>query len=274
MRATLFLTASLISIPAALFAAEFWQQKPSAEWSEKDCSRLVSKSPWAKDTAVTMSGGMGQGSGGGEGRGRGGRGGGSAGGGGGMGEIGGAGTAGGGGIGNGGGGGGGRGGAGGGGDMGAQPGPEAPHVIVRWDSSSAVRAAMKRVSMTKSVEEADASAFYIVTVDGIRMPGRGGARGAAQPAQATGPRPMAPEQQDRLKAVTNLTSKGKDALQPGKIDVMTDEDGKMTFRFYFPRSTELSLDDKEVTFQTRVGPAEVKQKFVLKDMTFDGKLAL
>ena len=51
-------------------------------------------------------------------------------------------------------------------------------------------------------------------------------------------------------------------------------EGKMTFRFYFPRSADLSLDDKEVLFQTRVGPMELKQRFVLKDMTFDGKLAL
>jgi hypothetical protein len=48
----------------------------------------------------------------------------------------------------------------------------------------------------------------------------------------------------------------------------------MTIRFYFPRSTDLSLDDKEVAFLTRVGPMEVKQKFVLKEMTFGGKLAL
>ena len=55
MQAKLLLTASIIAIPAALFAADLWQQKKPAEWSEKDCSRLVAKSPWAKDTAVSMS---------------------------------------------------------------------------------------------------------------------------------------------------------------------------------------------------------------------------
>ena len=129
---------------------------------------------------------------------------------------------------------------------------------------------MKRVSMTKSVEDADVQAFYIIAVDGVRLPRRNPNNSETAP----GAHQLPTEQQDRLKAVTNLMAKGKDAIQPGKIDVISEPEGKMTFRFYFPRSTELSLDDKEVTFQTRVGPAEVRQKFVLKDMTFDGKLAL
>jgi hypothetical protein len=186
-----------------------------------------------------------------------------------MGEIGG-----GGGMGSGGGmgGGGGRGG-GGGGEMGTPQIPEAPHVVVRWESSAPVRAAMKKVSLSKSVEDADAQAFYIVSVDGIRMPRRG-----QQPIESNqttpGAHPLPADQQDRLKNATSLTVKGKDPIQPGKIDVVPGDEGKMTFRFYFPRSTDLSLDDKEVQFQTRVGPMALKQKFVLKEMTFDGKLAL
>ena len=256
------LTTSAIVIPAALFAAEFWQQKPAADWSEKDCSRLVAKSPWAKDTPVSIGGGMGQGGGMGDGgRGRGGRGGGAGGGmaGGDMGATGGgAGT----------GAGAGRGGPNG--EMSASQIPDTPHVVVRWDSSLPVRSAMKRVSLSKAVEDADVQAFYIIAVDGLQMPRRNA--GALQP--LPGAHQLPADQQDRLKAVTNLTPKGKEAIQPGKIDLIQEEGGKMTFRFYFPRSTELSLDDKEVSFQTRVGPAEVKQKFVLKDMSFDGKLAL
>ena len=182
-------------------------------------------------------------------------------------------SGGGGGIGAGAGGGGGRGGGRGGGeDAGAQM-PEVPHVVIRWDSAMPVREAMKKVSFSKSVDAEDVKAFYIITIDGIRLPGRG-ARGGGAAQAASGMKQMSPEQQERLKAVTNLTAKTKEAIQPGKIDGMTEEDGKMTLRFYFPRSADFSLDDKEVTFQTRVGPMEVKQKFVLKDMTFDGKLAL
>ena len=274
MQTKLLLSASIIAIPAALFAAEIWQQKPPADWSEKDCSKLVAKSPWAKDTAISMGGmGGGGGTGGGGRGGRGGAGGGAGGGGGGgMGAGGGEGA--GGGIGGGGGmgGGGGRGGAGGGGEMGAQM-PEAPHVVIRWDSAMPVREAMKKVSLSKAVDEEDVKAFYIVTVDGLRFPRRPGAP-ERPAAQASGPRPMPPDQFDTLKNATNLTAKGKDPVQPGKADMALGEDGKMTVRFYFPRSADFSLDDKEVTFQTKHMRMEVKQKFSMKDMTFDGKLAL
>lgn len=254
MQIKLLLSTTIVAIPAALFAAEIWQ-KPAADWSEKDCSKLVARSPWAKDTTVTING-----MGGGRGRG-GGRGGG--GGGGGMGEAAGAGGA---------GGGGGRGGGGGGGEMGAQM-PEAPHVVIRWDSAPPVREAMKKVSMTKAVDDEDSKAFYIVTIDGLPRMGRR-AQALGENPTVTSRKPLPPEEQDRFKAVTNLTAKGKDAVQPAKIDALTAEDGKMTVHFYFPRSADFSLDDREVVFQTRMGPMELKQKFTLKEMTFDGKLAL
>ena len=133
---------------------------------------------------------------------------------------------------------------------------------------------MKRVSLSQSVQDEDVKAFYIITVDGIQMPGgqRGG--GGAQQASA-GPHRLPAEQADRLKAATTLGPKGKDPVNPAQIVVATGENGKMTVRYYFPRSADFSLDDREIVFTTRVGGRmEVKQKFTLKDMTFDGKLAL
>ncbi len=49
------------SIVAWGFApGEFWDDKQPSEWSEKDVQRLLTKSPWAKGSAVEMSfGGMG-----------------------------------------------------------------------------------------------------------------------------------------------------------------------------------------------------------------------
>lgn len=172
---------------------------------------------------------------------------------------------------SGGGGGGGRGGGGGGMENGP---PEVPHVVVRWDSASPMREAMKKVSVSKAVEDEDVKAFYIITVDGIRMPG-GGRNGDSQRApQTSGPRRLPSDQADRLKETTTLAAKGKESISPAQIVAMTGEDGKMTFRYYFPRSADFSLDDKEVVFQTRLMRFEVKQKFLMKDMIFDGKLAL
>jgi hypothetical protein len=145
--------------------------------------------------------------------------------------------------------------------------PDIPHVVVRWDSAAPVVAAMKKVSISKAIEDADLQAFYVITVDGLRSMGR---RGSGDEAG----RQISPEMQERLKSTTNLTPKGKEAIQPGKIDMIPGDEGKMTVRFYFPRSAGLSLDDKEVFFHTTMRGMEVKQKFVLKEMTFDGKLAL
>lgn len=149
--------------------------------------------------------------------------------------------------------------------------PEAPHVIIRWDSAAPVREAMKKVSITKAVDDGDVIAFYIITIDGLPRMGR---RAQTEKPSASPRRPLPPEEQDRFKAVTNLAAKGKEAVQPAKIDALSNEDGRMTIHFYFPRTADFSLDDREVSFSTRLGPMELKQKFNLKDMTFDGKLAL
>jgi hypothetical protein len=44
--------------------------------------------------------------------------------------------------------------------------------------------------------------------------------------------------------------------------------------FYFSRVFPLKLDDKQVTFVTKIGPLEVKCKFTLKDMLYRGNLEL
>jgi len=44
--------------------------------------------------------------------------------------------------------------------------------------------------------------------------------------------------------------------------------------FIFPRKAEFTLDDKEIEFVTRLQTVGIKQKFKLKDMVYNGKLAL
>jgi hypothetical protein len=48
----------------------------------------------------------------------------------------------------------------------------------------------------------------------------------------------------------------------------------MTVYFLFPRSEAITLEDKEVEFETKLGPMEIKRKFKLQDMVFGGKLEL
>ena len=44
--------------------------------------------------------------------------------------------------------------------------------------------------------------------------------------------------------------------------------------FYFSRVLPLSLDDRQVTFVTKMGPLEVKCKFILREMLYRGALEL
>src|SRR5262249_41448856 len=44
--------------------------------------------------------------------------------------------------------------------------------------------------------------------------------------------------------------------------------------FYFSRAETIFPDDKQVTFTTKLGPIEVKARFTLREMMYQGKLAL
>jgi hypothetical protein len=78
---------------------------------------------------------------------------------------------------------------------------------------------------------------------------------------------------ERLKEQSSLTRKGKDPINAARVDGTPSADGT-TLRFYFPRSEPIAVEDKEVVFETKMGPMELKTKFPLKDMVINGKLAI
>jgi hypothetical protein len=245
---------ALISASAVLLAGEFWQDKQPSEWTEKEIQRLKTKSPWAKEAILTMGGGqMGQmDRGGGGGMGGGGRS---------MGGMGGGGM----------GGPGGMGGTGGGvgrtdPGVGANPAAAAPKVVIRWDSAAPLREVAARAGAPEDVKNlADWSKeFYVVTVSGLsnsRYRGGGG--------QET----LDSERTERLKMITVLRIKGKNSVSPARIETFTTPEGPAT-SFLFSRDVPISLDDKELSFETQLGPNSVKMKFTLKDMVYHGKLEL
>ena len=79
--------------------------------------------------------------------------------------------------------------------------------------------------------------------------------------------------QDMLKAGTTLSIKGKDPIHPSSIDIGKGERAS-NVGFKFSRAAAITLDDKEVEFVTKIGQAEVRYKFHLKDMVYNGKLEL
>ena len=131
-------------------------------------------------------------------------------------------------------------------------------VTVRWDSALPVRQARSKQGWPPS-EGAPAS--YILTVAGL--PQAGEYMGAMVAA--------AVERIDQLMAATSITIKGKPALTPEKVEHGNDG---ASLVFTFPRTSPISLDDKEVEFVTKIGAMELKRKFKLKEMIYQGKLAL
>ncbi|QOY87233.1 hypothetical protein [Paludibaculum fermentans] len=239
--------------PIPTWAEEPWAAKKPAEWNEKELQHILSDSPWAKPVSVTVGSTMP--SGGGGGRGRGGRGGGggatpTA-------DAGGAPTE-----------------SGGGGRGVTNDGPvAAPSVIytVRWMSALPMKMALVYSKMgAEAATSPQAKAFlekedqfYVINVSG---PPRKNEAATERPRQLT------PRVEAEIKEATSLSWKAHDKLQP--LVVQVSQTNSFAFSFSFPRTHLIELEDKEVEFATKLGELSIKRKFKLKDMMFEGKLAL
>jgi hypothetical protein len=267
-------TSTLAAVPAALAfcalglsAADVWN-KDYKQWTDDDVQRVLTNSPWAKKATATL---QSQGSGNGS-QGSGGYPGGGGGRGGGMGGMGG--------MGGGFPGGGGMGGMGGGRRRGGQnPTAEKENVIVRWDSSMPVKEALlKQQYGSKLPDPTDPNYTldkpgkdYVISVSGLRMSSR---RDSSDDDSDDSRQGSTDKMRSTLLASTQLMPKGKSAIDPDDVKVTQQSDGSATAQFFFPRSPEIDLDDKEVTFLTQTGRMKIETKFKLKEMVADGKLAL
>jgi hypothetical protein len=241
----------VLSIAAlSLFAADFWQGKPFAEWSDKDVHRMIESSPWAKAVSVPTGEPEGPQAG------RAGKRGMAS-----MGET--------------------RNPS----DAASDPmngpasggrgrnqvedagGPIATAtVVIRWQTAMPIKQALMKMKYGSEAGTSPESkkildrheTIYVIAIIGVPetlMRGDGETLKKA------------------LVAQTALSVKGKDALKA--TDLQMGRSGRnLELYFLFPRTTEFTVDDKEVEFGTKLGNSQVKQKFRLKDMVFDGKLSL
>ena len=46
---------TIVAIAPLLLAADFWKDKQPADWSDKEVSRMMTNSPWAKQVSVPVS---------------------------------------------------------------------------------------------------------------------------------------------------------------------------------------------------------------------------
>ncbi|MSV36404.1 MAG: hypothetical protein EXQ47_12530 [Bryobacterales bacterium] len=135
--------------------------------------------------------------------------------------------------------------------------------LVRWESAMPVSEAMRKQP------PAEAEEFHVISVSGMPMMGAG-RRGQAA---AGGPADEAErkrEMLERMKESTQLQRKGKDPIYPAKV---AQAQGGLIFAF--ARDFQpIKLEDREVTFLSKMGPMELKVKFALKDMVYNGQLTL
>ncbi len=129
-----------------------------------------------------------------------------------------------------------------------------PFLLVRWESAGAVREAESRLEMEMPDRAAES---YMVSVSGFPR---------SQPLPAPGSREM-------LKTLARLNIKGKDPIFPSDADVLKG-DHEFLLIFFFPRKPEIESSDKQVTFELDNGRLHMEAVFPLKDMQFQGELAL
>ena len=80
--------------------------------------------------------------------------------------------------------------------------------------------------------------------------------------------------QDRLKAATRLERKGKYPIHATGMETQ-ESDGSVVMVFTFEAGSQpIRVEDKEVVFVTRFGPMQLRARFPLTDMVYQGKLEL
>lgn len=240
-KSSLFGSAAVILLLGAGIAVggSTWDKDDPSQWTTEDVYKLLNNSPWSKSVRVTGVAQTGRAPGG---MGRGGWG--------------------------------GMGGGMGGGGMGRRGGGYPPaepltEVVVQWQSALPVRLAEAR----SDASSADPAAMkplneYVIGVLGLpkaKLLSQGPAADSSE--DDTDDAKIA----ERLKSITVL-SVSHERLSPIKVELNQGRDGRTIF--HFEKSEPITMQDKNAEFRITGSRAEIKQKFVLKDMEFQGKLAL
>lgn len=227
--------AAMVAVP--LLAGDPWKDKKPAEWNEKEVQAVLTRSPWAKEVSVTLGvagGNMPSSGGTRSGPKRSASDWGAA-----MPSA---------------------GGAAGPGDMGERRPTLEASFQVRW-LGAPVREALA-IAKQPAIRPELFEQFYVLTV--FR------AGGNPRPGQPQG---LSQEQTAQLKQVTSLHRKSGDPVPPEMVGQVMSNEGSITV-FLFPRKAGFSPEDGSIEFRTHLGPAEIKTKFDVKKMVWNGAPAL
>jgi hypothetical protein len=128
-------------------------------------------------------------------------------------------------------------------------------VEVRWESAPPVRAAEQTLHDTDAPDwEGSYYVIAIYDVPGIDISDRSLA--------------------GNLKRMAALRRDGKKPVRPERVDCLPQVGGLATIVYLFPRSAEITLEDKRVEFDAWFGRLSVAQSFYPTAMQYQGKLDL
>lgn len=131
-----------------------------------------------------------------------------------------------------------------------------PKLTLRWESALPIREAeLKTRDANAPTIDSD---HYAIAVYGV--PSR----------FATG------DQQklaDQFKKEATLKRDGKKDLKPSSVQVLQRDDGPVVV-YLFPRTKEITSEDRRVEFEAKMGRLEVSESFFTEDMNYQGKLQL
>ena len=132
-------------------------------------------------------------------------------------------------------------------------------LVISWRSALPVRQALMRLpngatnAGVDQVPLAERPPYYMITLSGVPS------RYARATASA---------------GTTTFLRRGRKPPIPLEQGGMQEGGATLTLVFAFPRTDPITLDDKEVEFVTTIGTLEIKKKFTLKDLVFNGELEL
>lgn len=151
---------------------------------------------------------------------------------------------------------------------GGSPSQQGPAVTVLWASALPVRLAEAKssggaedIGAMKPLDE------YVIAVIGFPKSGfepQGSTSDSGDDSDDT-------RLVDHLKVITVL-SFGEKRLNPAKVELNQGRDGRAIF--HFEKSEAVTSRDKDAEFRVTGDHMEIKKKFPLKDMEYQGKLEL
>jgi hypothetical protein len=145
-------------------------------------------------------------------------------------------------------------------------------VTIQWQSALVIRmAAAKRAGGTT-----DAAAFkpldeYVIALIGLPMTAVGG-RGASADSDSTLTQEDEQRIQERVKSSASILRSGYETLTPTKVELDQGKDGRMLI--HFSKSAPINVNEKSVEFHLDLGRTQIRKKFPLNDMEYQGKLEI